>query len=84
MTQADCPVCGERLKPADKRMCADCWRQVPARIRINLVAAYRFRVRQPARYQEALAALLTWCHEQRVRNWSVSSWVVDPVAHQKP
>lgn len=69
-----CPACGE-LVARRKRTCADCWSEVPGRLRLKLTVAYLRRMKDPTAYQEALADLLLWCRDRIVRREvAVSSW----------
>lgn len=61
-----CPLCGEPQVPPWQAVCGRCWHFMPHGLRADLHNAWRHRVIDQARYQEVLAAALTWATE-RVR-----------------
>lgn len=60
-----CPLCRAPGVPYNLATCPRCWRAVPARLQLRLVAAWARRVADPGEHNEALAELLLWARERR-------------------
>ena len=55
-----CPLCGKSHVPMFRFACPRCFDQMPSPMRRQAVAAWKFRVSEPARYADTLVGVLQW------------------------
>lgn len=62
-----CPVCQAPNVPYYFVTCKRCWKLVPSDMRKHFLGAWQRRIIDPAGHQEALAGVLLWCRDRRVK-----------------